>query len=459
MEMMQGHFHEPAFYGQAYNTMFEAFLAIPLVMAGMKVYVALPIIAAFLGVFPFILLSVLALKRNKNAALLFLAIPLLLPTEYVLITQLPRGFVAGVFAATIAVSVLVFSRRITAKQLFFSGLAGGISLVLNPNGILLLLPVYLWALFSSHQKIKTVLWLFVGALPGLVLQAAIIWFYVQNPYYISHDYTDTQLSLSNITLAFSHFHELFYGLFPFVMFAGVAIIPTIIFIIYKLYIHGNKNFAIALICTLLFLVFTFTTSKMADGTASVFFPYSRLYLALPILAGIGIYFLFKTENNPFYYKKWIVPGAVIIVFAAIKFGVINERIHWNLRNNSGLVSVFKIEDKKQEYKQLASHADSLGINTLIFYEKKDEYNYGLMALEGGKIRTISLSYERKKWLLQSLEKENINDIIFWCENDSVLNTKGLNTLKIPSQFPLYQVSTGKNPIIFFRETGIMNRKY
>ena len=36
VEMSQGRFHEPCFYGQNYNTMLEGFVAIPLLWSGIE---------------------------------------------------------------------------------------------------------------------------------------------------------------------------------------------------------------------------------------------------------------------------------------------------------------------------------------------------------------------------------------------------------------------------------------
>lgn len=452
VEMLQGHFHEPAFYGQAYNTMFEGLLAVPLLAIGAPVYKALPIVTAFLAMFPFVLFAFLSKKENKIAALIFLAVPVLLPVEYTLLTQLPRGFVTGVFGASIAVAFLLFNKEIKAKHLVLSGFFGGFALVLNPNSVLLLLPVYLYVFIRHTKKVQVILFLLVGVLPPLAWQLYVFWFYKTNPQYVVHRIANNSFSLDNFLSAFSHFHELFYGLFPVLIFAGVGIIPTLLFVAFKLNKKGEKVFSLSIVATVLFVLFTMFFYKINDGTASIFFPYSRMFLALPFVASVGFCFLFKNveiKTKPLF---WFV--GITALLATIKFVTINDRIGWNLHNNSGYVEVFKIEDLKQDYNQIQQIADSLNTSLLIINEKNDALNYGVMVLSHSKLKTINLSYERKMWLVEvEMQKPHKLDdsFLFWCENESLLNAKGLQVERVSQEFPLYKASTHQNPVQFFKE--------
>lgn len=450
VEMLQGHFHEPAFYGQAYNTMFEGLLAVPLLALGTPVYKALPIITALLAVLPFVLFAFLSKDKNRIAALTFLAIPLLLPVEYVLLTQLPRGFITGIFSASIAVAFVLFNKEIKLKHFVFSGFFGGVALVLSPNSVLLLLPVYLYVFIKSTKKLQVVFGMLGGVLLPLAWQLYVFWFYKTHPEYSVHSIENNSFSLDNFLNAISHLHELFYGLFPFLIFAGIGIIPALLFIAYRLNKKGETTFSIALVVTVLFVGFTLFFNKINDGTASIFFPYSRMFLALPLVVGIGLYFLLKgkaIKAKPMYWFLGVTALAVTIKFASI-----NDRIGWNLHNNSGYVKVFKIEELKQDYIQIQEIADSLNISLLIINEKNDALNYGIMALSNSQLKTINLSYERKVWLVEKEMKSESNankPFLFWCEDEEILATKGLEVKRVSRQYPLYKASTKPNPITFF----------
>lgn len=456
IEMLQGHFHEPAFYGQSYNTFFEGIIALPLVALGVPVYKALPIVTALLATFPFVLFAFLVKEKNKIAALIFLAIPLLLPSEYIMLTQLPRGFVTGIFGASISVAVLLFGKENTKSHYLLSGIVGGFSLVLNPNSVLLLLPVYLYVFIKTEKKISMVLCSFLGIIPALVWLVYVSWFYTQHPNYIVHSLHYKSFSIDNFLQAISHFHELFYHLFPFVLFAGVAIIPTMLFIAYKLNKKGEKTFALTLVVTVVFVFITFFSSKITDGTASIFFPYSRMFLGLPIVVGIGLYFLFKGIEIKTKPLLWFL--GITLVFVVIKLSNINGRGEWNWYNNSGFVKIFKVEELKQDYTQIQHIADSLGVEMLIINEKNDILNYSTMALSNSRLKTISLSYERKGWLVED-EWRKVSfskPFLFWCED--VLNTKDLEVKRVSDKFPLYKATTPENSVVFFNELRKRNKQ-
>jgi len=66
-DFANGHFYEPRFYGQAYNTMLESLIAVPLFIAGIEANFALPIITSLLAIFPFVLISFFFYKKIKQA--------------------------------------------------------------------------------------------------------------------------------------------------------------------------------------------------------------------------------------------------------------------------------------------------------------------------------------------------------------------------------------------------------
>ena len=54
-EFLRGHFHEPCFFGQSYNSNVEGWLAAPFVAAGMSYSYAVPLVTVLLSVLPFVL--------------------------------------------------------------------------------------------------------------------------------------------------------------------------------------------------------------------------------------------------------------------------------------------------------------------------------------------------------------------------------------------------------------------
>ena len=112
-ELLRGKLHEPCFYGQAYNSNLEGFLAAPLVACHVPYEIAVPLATVVLGLLPFVLMAVIAFRRRQGwVAALALFVPLAMSTRYGMITGMPRGFVTGVALAIVpAVFLLPPFRR------------------------------------------------------------------------------------------------------------------------------------------------------------------------------------------------------------------------------------------------------------------------------------------------------------------------------------------------------------
>src|SRR5580658_11307929 len=90
-----GVFHEPCLYGQNYNYMLESFLAAPFFRLGIPCWYLLPVVTSALALAPFLALAFCFLKRDLLAACVFLALPILLPPQFGMLTTMSRGFVTG----------------------------------------------------------------------------------------------------------------------------------------------------------------------------------------------------------------------------------------------------------------------------------------------------------------------------------------------------------------------------
>ena len=66
-----GHFYEPRFYGQNYNSFFEALAALPLYALGISLPMALAMSTALLSLFPYLLLALVLYKKKRYSAALW----------------------------------------------------------------------------------------------------------------------------------------------------------------------------------------------------------------------------------------------------------------------------------------------------------------------------------------------------------------------------------------------------
>ena len=146
----KGIFYEPFFYGQPYNYMVEALAAVPMLWFGVPVYQALPITTVIISIFPFIFLAFVFKKYEYHFwAIICLALPLVLPLEFSLLTTISRGFIqAHLFLPFLFLPLLdpLRPRNVTILYIF-----SAISIIMNPSAGILVGPLFLYV-YSYHFK-------------------------------------------------------------------------------------------------------------------------------------------------------------------------------------------------------------------------------------------------------------------------------------------------------------------
>ncbi|HVX84632.1 MAG TPA: hypothetical protein VH253_07435 [Phycisphaerae bacterium] len=373
-ELMHGRIPEPCFFGQAYNSVLEGWLAVPLIWCGVSYAVAVPLVTVVLGLLPFLLLAYAAWRRRQSVvAGLALAVPLVLPTRYAMMTGMPRGFVTGVAVGAVsamlllppavrrermwwqvvggrvwglwrgrkgrqgdteirrqgeaggeamgealggrpvmelavdsqgtgaAAPVLTLRRTWPKTRYFVAGFLALVAIQLNPNVLVLLVPVAVYAILSSFLEWR--FWVF-GIL-GLAAAAPYPW-YVYKFYYVWHDDYRQYLRVREFTWSWENYHRYFddYILRGYVFndlvplwlpewhaahgfwsddVAPKALVVTAAVIGVLLLVRLRIGGLLAAAAGVAFLMTTFAYSRMTDGRGTVSFPYDRMYLALPVL--------------------------------------------------------------------------------------------------------------------------------------------------------------------------------
>ena len=200
VDMSQGNYYEPKFYGQTYVVLIEAFFTAPLLWLGMPVNYAAPLVTLFMALFPFLLISVLE-KRNGRclSAVVVLLLAMCMPVQYDLLTGLSRGFVGGVFVAVWCVLPLYGAQR---WRFLVAGIATGLGAVITPNSVVFSVPVLAVVSFNNLRNLR---WLLVlaGLLPGVVWELYSQWFYTANTNHIVWDELDTSWSLARWVHSFA----------------------------------------------------------------------------------------------------------------------------------------------------------------------------------------------------------------------------------------------------------------
>jgi hypothetical protein len=292
---------EPCFYGQAFSSCLEAYLAAPLLWLKMPPWSALPAVTMFLGLLPFLVMALAAWRRQRPAlAGLALLIPLALPTRYAMLTGMPRGFVPGIALAIFPClwlleppanpSLPLKPRRPWRNALRFFGIGflSVLALTINPNCSLLLTGALAYALATRLRQAAFWLYASLGALVGALYPLGIFFFYykLHDDYRLYH--REGQLVWS-ATAWREFWHQLavpFWDFMPLDLpYAATGWFLGGCFAAVLLYLLLTRRFAAALatLVAVAFTLFSLGFARVHEGRSSVFFAYGRMYLALPIL--------------------------------------------------------------------------------------------------------------------------------------------------------------------------------
>jgi hypothetical protein len=388
-----GEFHEPRFYGQAYSSMLESLVAVPFYLLGMPLYIALPISTTLLCLFPFLILArVLYKYKSKQSALLVLLILFLLPVEYDILTTMSRGFVTGL--AVGGLCFLTLFKKDNWLLFCLTGFALVLSFMVNPNALLLTVPVVGYQFLQNFKNKYFYFGLIPGVLIGCLLYFAVESFYEVNPQLIVHS-IEVEF---NKTYFFKGIQDLgfyFDNISPFVgPRTGLLMAVPVLLGVYFLIKKNWKKALVILFLPVLWLLPMFA-SKIHDGTESLFFSSSRMFLAIPLCIGFVLVLVNKLKNS--WVLFFIVIGSANLVYKVNDLQNIDQFEFMTRQDNVVGVKkseVFLAECKELRIQAMKHKVDLILIGNFMYY---DMFNYGCEACEEKMPPTLRPEHERRTW--------------------------------------------------------------
>lgn len=388
----EGQFYEPRFYGQDYSTMLESLMALPFLYSGLPLHKALPLISSILTVFPIILLARITFKKGSElTAILILSIFLALPLEYTMITGMPRGFVPGIFIASF---LLISYSKNSKSAFFFNLLIASIAFSVNPNSILLSIPL-LFMVFIKNYKAKD-FWIFstLGLVIGFSIHALVALFYIKNPYFNFHGHS-VEYSWDYFLKGIKHFDNSIKYITP-ILWKNESIM-LFLFLIVGIILFKRKSYHYALITfSIPFLLFLpLFNSKIHDGSDSIFFPLSRMYLAFPILLLFIISFIKLNSRLFLILSTFIAVGFTSFNLSQLQYKS-NKALH-----DEGIFRILTYNDLKSKCELLQQISKENKVDLILISRHKYNiyYNYGCEACMTNFPKTLNPEVERRTWRL------------------------------------------------------------
>jgi hypothetical protein len=421
---LHGCIPEPCFYGQDYNSCLEGYLAAPLLFLHVLPYErALPTITMILGLLPFLLMAWLAWREGRAwLAGLALLVPLALPIRYALMTGMPRGYVTGI-AVAIVPSLLIIRRPLSEPVLgakprwyqrwslryFVVGLLMVCALTVNPNCILLLAAALVYVIGTQWRHIE--LWVFglLGALAGALYPLGVFFFY-----YVLHD--DYRFYHRNAVYSWTvaDFEAFWRDLrVPLGDFVPVGLPASRIDWVLGLTLGGVLLYLLvkrrwgavaAGVAAIALTLVSFAYQRVHDGRSSVFYPYGRMYLAVPVLF-VWLLLLAYPREKPTRWRAlgpWISRSLLMVVAGLAILAAYRKHDLMPGQLNSAsvdvqLVRLIEVAQARDMARHVQAAADSEQASCVLLGDDGWRWNYLLPALTN--CETLFPFFERRTWRL------------------------------------------------------------
>jgi len=408
VDYSHGIFHEPFFYGQNYNFAFESILAAPLIIIGVPVFIALPIISSIIGIFPFLLFSIVLFRRGYTIdSYLFLLIPLALPIEYDIITSISRGFTSGLFFCSFLIFPLLSPTKV--KSFIILGFSVSLGYIFNANSLILSFPVCLYLFFKNYKNPAFYLVCIVTSIPALFIHYISEQFYVHHPEYLVHTMWKLNYSFQLMIADISHLDNFFRYLTP-LYWGGNWLVLLILLLLSIFLIKRNWKKGLSILLGVVFTIVTLGINKINDDIGVIFLSSTRMFLALPLFLGLALFWTKKERVKENKLKLIILTLAISIFIVKVSCYSSVVAKHTK-RTIYGPVAIKKLDDLTRECSEIEKITSKYKIDLVVFIPSWSQsvpsvefYNYGCPILQENTTSSIMNIYERRTWVF---EKEKI----------------------------------------------------
>lgn len=415
MDYGRGSFHGPYYYGQNYGPMLEALLAAPFTHLGIPLWWLMPTVTTILCLLPYWSFALWHQKHGRTtAAAVFAAVPLLLPVEFSLMTTMPRGFVIGL--APLALLPWILDMRNGILRSLFTGITVSAAWYMNPNSIIFSAAFLCWYAISQRPWPKHWLFIVLGLVPGAMAYLCSQAWCDTHPDRIIHHLSPEDLVfapsrvLDGLSRLDAHFQWLMPLVWPIGSLAGALLVLFTAQACWQRQWPLAAGSLVSIILTALSLGF----GKIHQGWDSVFFPLSRMFLAVPLtIAWCGSQLLRRPRMS-----IWTMSILLLVCCGAIawKASALNDVADKQVRAQREWVGVRPVALLRTDEQRLRAICDKHDVGVILPLQLGSDIwpqfrNYLYPALDEGLPPTYMCDYERRYWVRDALMDSVIPNIL------------------------------------------------
>jgi len=445
-ELLSGKVYEPNFFGQRYNTTFEAVPGALLHAAGLSWGTALPLATTLLVTLAWVLLAAAAYRRGQPvAALLALAAPLLVRVQYLLLFDAPRGVLAGDCTAALAMAIGLAARRYQIRLCSLVAI-GGLAILWDYAAALAVIPVLVYVVCSDWPQYRR-----RGGHTALLVAAAVVpplaWYLFTITWWNAHHF-DVTYPAATSSLRWSVWVHNFEHLSAYVSYFAPALAPVAGVAVFLLasgivlvMILALRRRSLALLlanCSLLVLILLALTSNSA-AEPGLYLAGSRILLPLPFAAWFLSFAVLDTAKGTRVYGPRtnqrviaiVVLATISVIVTQINFSSVATRsitptVGVSVANPTTVLSPL-CAALMRVYR--STDAQLLATNNV-------NVAYGCAAEDG--LNTLLPFFDRRGWLIQASLREPIQRILVAVPNCSYVDPVAGQCTPEPANLVLVQ---------------------
>jgi hypothetical protein len=429
-ELLHLHLHEPNFYGQNYNTVFEAVPGELFHLLGVSLSLASPLGAMLMASACWLVLAWAAHRHgHRLAAAAALALPVCMSVPYLLLFDAPRGVLSGDLAGAVAIAAALAIPR-PRRRLAVLIAVGGLAIVWENAVALAVLPALaattLGGMRGLLDRPRRTLLVAGGALlvPVGSWMLDHVW-YRSHPAFVTAGAVDTKLQLSVLGTNLSHPNRLlaFYEpeLWQHPAVAVLAIAVLLILAIALSITFRRPEAAAAALTFLAVLLLILSVRDTLDVHRDLYLSGSRFLLPMPIGLWVVLHFSLSSarhgqRGHAVGHRRLDqrVPMAAIIVIAAASMIVAGSRFSAETRAetavDSGAHAAIAVVNPAALLAECAA-ATRIYRDTRAQLLVTNERNvaYGCAAQSG--LNTLDADFDRRGWLLRTAAIRPVSRIL------------------------------------------------